>query len=201
MNVARLRMDEQRGRPVLVEFWDFCRPNSLRTLPYLKAWHERYHDGGAAGDRGALGGLQAVANPTPSRRPWRGSGSRIRWWSTPSWRSGRSTRTWAGRRATCSDPTGCLYEYHFGEGAYAETERAIQELLGSERELLSPVRPEDAADAMLAAQTDDVPGPYSGPYEAGGSGRCSSRDERGRGAVRARQRRRGGGRRTRAPTG
>ena len=35
-------MDQQRGRPVLVEFWDFCRVNSLRTLPYLSAWHERY---------------------------------------------------------------------------------------------------------------------------------------------------------------
>jgi thiol-disulfide isomerase/thioredoxin len=32
----------QRGRPLLVEFWDFCRPNSMRTLPYLKGWHERY---------------------------------------------------------------------------------------------------------------------------------------------------------------
>ena len=37
VNVAPLRMDKQRGRPVLVEFWDFCRVNSLRTLPYLKA--------------------------------------------------------------------------------------------------------------------------------------------------------------------
>ena len=42
VNVAPLRMDKQRGRPVLVEFWDFCRVNSLRTLPYLMAWHERY---------------------------------------------------------------------------------------------------------------------------------------------------------------
>jgi hypothetical protein len=42
LNVAPLRMDKQRGRPVLVEFWDFCRVNSLRTLPYLKAWHERW---------------------------------------------------------------------------------------------------------------------------------------------------------------
>ena len=25
VNVAPLRMDKQRGRPVLVEFWDFCR--------------------------------------------------------------------------------------------------------------------------------------------------------------------------------
>ena len=41
-NVAALRMDKQHGRPVLVEFWDFCRPSSLRTLPYVKAWHERY---------------------------------------------------------------------------------------------------------------------------------------------------------------
>ena len=31
---------------MLVEFWDFCRVNSLRTLPYLKAWHERYADAG-----------------------------------------------------------------------------------------------------------------------------------------------------------
>ena len=42
VNVAPLRMDKQAGRPVLIEFWDFCRVNSLRTLPYLKAWHERY---------------------------------------------------------------------------------------------------------------------------------------------------------------
>ncbi len=42
INVAPLRADKQRGRPVLVEFWDFCRINSLRTLPYVKAWHERY---------------------------------------------------------------------------------------------------------------------------------------------------------------
>ena len=46
VNVATLRMDQQRGKLVLVEFWDFCRVNSLRTLPYLKAWHERYADDG-----------------------------------------------------------------------------------------------------------------------------------------------------------
>jgi hypothetical protein len=36
LNVAFLRMDKQMGRnAVLVEFWDFARINSLRTLPYL----------------------------------------------------------------------------------------------------------------------------------------------------------------------
>jgi hypothetical protein len=66
------------------------------------------------------------------------------------------------------DGAGRLFEYHFGEGAYAETELAIQELLDLEREPLPPVRPEDAPGARLAPQTADQQGPYSGPYEAGG---------------------------------
>jgi hypothetical protein len=61
-----------------------------------------------------------------------------------------------------------LFEYHYGEGAYTETELAIQELLGVEREPLAPLRPEDAPGAVLVAQTEDQEGAYSGPYEAGG---------------------------------
>jgi hypothetical protein len=51
-------MHELRGRVVLIEFWDFCRPNSLHTLPYLKAWHERY----------ATDGLTVVSVHTPGFR-------------------------------------------------------------------------------------------------------------------------------------
>ena len=51
VNVAPLRMDKQRGRPVLIEFWDFCRPSSLRTLPYARAWHERYAGDGLRANR------------------------------------------------------------------------------------------------------------------------------------------------------
>jgi hypothetical protein len=61
-----------------------------------------------------------------------------------------------------------LFEYHFGEGGYEETERAIQELLGTEREPVLPVRPEDVPGAALAPPTPEQPGAYSGPYEAGG---------------------------------
>src|SRR5579884_599576 len=42
VNSPPLRMDQLQGCAVLVEFWDFCRANSIRTLPYMKAWHERY---------------------------------------------------------------------------------------------------------------------------------------------------------------
>ena len=61
-----------------------------------------------------------------------------------------------------------LFEYHYGEGGYEETERAIQELLGVEREPLAPLRAEDAPGAALAAPTAEQPGAYGGAYEAGG---------------------------------
>ncbi len=60
-----------------------------------------------------------------------------------------------------------LAEYHFGEGGYNETEQAIQELLGIERDLVGPLRPEDDPEALLAVPTEDQAGAYSGPYEAG----------------------------------
>ena len=56
---------------------------------------------------------------------------------------------------------------HYGEGAYQETEREIQALLGVERELVPPVHPGDEEGALLPAQTADQPGAYSGPYAAG----------------------------------
>ena len=167
VNVAPLRMDKQIGRPVLVEFWDFCRPNSLRTLPYVKAWHERY----------ASDGLRVISVHSPGFGPSRPEAavraaverlgiehpvcvdSDLLVWSL------YDNEGWPARYLF--NPDGRLHEYHLGEGAYAETELAIQELLGVERELLGPVRPEDEPSARIVVQTPDQPGAYSGPYLAG----------------------------------
>ncbi len=65
------------------------------------------------------------------------------------------------RRARCSRCT-------TARAPTRETELEIQELLGVEREPLAPVRPEDEPGLLLPAQTEDQPGAYSGPYEAGG---------------------------------
>ncbi len=117
----------------------------------------------------ALPRLRASATSALWReRRSRGSGSSTRCCSTRTSRCGRSTRTRAGRRATSSMGGGVLFDYHYGEGAYAETELAIQELLGVRREPLAPLRPEDAPGAQLAPQSADCAGAYSGPYEAGG---------------------------------
>ena len=61
---------------MLVEFWDFCRPNSLRTLPYVKAWHERYGERGLRVDRRALRRASTPrATSTRCATRWRGWGS------------------------------------------------------------------------------------------------------------------------------
>ena len=37
-----LRLEELRGKVVLVEFWTFACYNCRNQLPYVKAWHEKY---------------------------------------------------------------------------------------------------------------------------------------------------------------
>ena len=168
VNVATLRMDQQRGRPVLVEFWDFCRVNSLRTLPYLKAWHERYAEAGLRVVGVHSGGFDVSRDPDAVRAAVARLGiefpvlldSELELWDTYGIQGWPSRYLWDGEQQ--------LADFHVGEGDYADAERAIQELLGIEREPLAPVRPEDAPDALLQAQTEDQPGAYSGPYEAGG---------------------------------
>ena len=167
VNVAPLRMDKQLGRPVLVEFWDFCRVNSLRTLPYLKAWHERYAEEGLRVIGVHAGGFLPARDEANVRRAVERLGIaypvaidlRLEIWDL------YGNQGWPARYLW--DREGHLFSMHYGEGAYRETEREIQELLGVEREPVPPVRPEDEPGLLLPAQTEDQPGAYSGPYEAG----------------------------------
>jgi AhpC/TSA family len=142
--------------PVLVEFWDFARVNSLRTMPYLKAWHERYSDAGLrvigihspaysfGRDRElverAVERLE-VRYPVlldPELEVWRLYGN----------------LGWPGRYLF--DRAGKLALFHYGEGEYEETELAIQECVGVEMSPVAPVHPEDAPGVLLEPQTADI---------------------------------------------
>ncbi|MFJ1268329.1 cytochrome c biogenesis protein DipZ [Legionella lytica] len=46
VNSAPLKLNDLQGKVVLVDFWTYSCINCLRTLPYVKAWHDRYHDKG-----------------------------------------------------------------------------------------------------------------------------------------------------------
>ena len=171
VNVASLRMDQQRGRPVLVEFWDFCRVSSLRTLPYVKAWHERYAEAGLrvvsvhcpgfppSGDEDAVRDAVArlgIEHPVLID-------TRMQLWTS------YDNEGWPARYLWAPAERGhVLHEFHYGEGGYRETELAVQELVGVEREPLAPLHPEDDPEARIVIPTPDQPGAWSGPYEAGG---------------------------------
>ncbi len=158
----------QRGKPMLVEFWDFCRPNSIRTLPYVKAWHERYAEHGLRTIGVHCPGFDSSRDEDAVREAVARLGveypvlidSELEVWQE------YENEGWPARYLF--DGRARLFEYHFGEGGYLETELAIQELVGVEREALAPVRPEDAPGVRLVPQTEDQQGAYSGPYAAGG---------------------------------
>jgi hypothetical protein len=157
LNVAFLRMSTLMGRgAVLVEFWDFARVNSLRTMPYLKAWHERYADAGLrvvgihspgysfGRDRDTVARAVErldVRYPVlldPDLEVWRLYGN----------------MGWPGRYLF--DRTGRLVFIHYGEGEYLDTELAIQEAVGESRAPLEPIRAEDAPGVLLEPQTADI---------------------------------------------
>ena len=163
LNVAFLRMDKQIGRyAVLVEFWDHARVNSLRTRPYMRAWHERYaphglrvigvHSPGYSFGRDRQTVAEAVERLEvpyavvldPDFAVWRLYGN----------------KGWPGRYLF--DRRGLLRYIHYGEGDYREAELAIQELLleiDPELELpapMEPLRPEDAPGVKMEPQTADV---------------------------------------------
>jgi hypothetical protein len=155
------------GFPMLVEFWDFCRVQSIRTLPYMKAWHDRYPGVTVVGVHAA--GFAPSADPEAVKAavdrleiPYPVAiDAEYEVWGL------YGNLGWPARYLF--DERGMLCHYHYGEGGYEETERAIQELLGiDDAPVLDPFRPEEAPDASLEPQTDDVDGPYSGRYRAGG---------------------------------
>ena len=169
VNVAGLRMDQQKGRPVLIEFNDLLRPSSLRTSAYLSRWHERY--GGddrlrvitvfspwlpfsageeVARDLVARAGIEHPVLLDLEHRLWR-------IYENEGWPS----RYLLGRDLK-------LIDFHRGEGGYEQTELAIQDALGEAGlPLTDALHRIDAPEARIVVPSEDRDGLWSGPYEAG----------------------------------
>src|SRR3954447_6360049 len=165
VNVALLRMAQQIGRPILVEFFDSARVNSYRTLPYMREWHSRYVEPGLLRMIGvhtpaysfgrdpevALSAIERMSIPysvvlDPEFAVWKEYGN----------------RGWPARYLF--DRRGVLRFVHWGEGEYEETEQVIQELIAETDPegalelpgLMEAIRPEDVPDAEMTPQTADV---------------------------------------------
>jgi cytochrome c biogenesis protein CcdA/thiol-disulfide isomerase/thioredoxin len=129
INSDPLTPESLRGKVVLVDFWTYSCINCLRTLPYLRAWADKYRDAGlvvlgvhtpefafekrssnvrmATKDLG-IGFPVAVDNEFAI---WRGFGN----------------RAWPAFYFI--DAQGRIRHHQFGENQYEEAEQVIQQLL------------------------------------------------------------------------
>jgi thiol-disulfide isomerase/thioredoxin len=125
-----------RGRVVLVDFWTYSCVNWLRTLPYVRAWHERYRDRGLVvvgvhapefGFEHDLDNVRHAAGELDVGYPVVIDNDFAIWRAF-------ENRYWPALYLVDGD--GRIRFHHFGEEAYEETERAIQQLLGVDEVLV-----------------------------------------------------------------
>jgi thiol-disulfide isomerase/thioredoxin len=129
LNSDPLTSKSLRGKVVLVDFWTYTCINSLRPLPYIKAWAQKYKDAGLvvigvhtpefsfekerSNVRDAVRTLN-VEYPVAidsDHRIWEAFGNE--YWPA----------------LYFIDAKGHIRHHYFGEGQYAEAERVLQELL------------------------------------------------------------------------
>jgi thiol-disulfide isomerase/thioredoxin len=171
LNSEPLTADGLRGRVVLVDFWTYSCVNWLRTLPYVRAWEERYRDrgfvlvGAHAPEFGFEHDLENLRHATREL----GVGypvvvdNEFTIWRT------FENHYWPA--VYLIDREGEVRFHHFGEGAYEETERAIQQLLGVKEETVR-VAPSGLAEA---ADLDTIGSPETYLGSARGERRSQPR--------------------------
>jgi thiol-disulfide isomerase/thioredoxin len=144
-----------RGSVVLVDFWTYSCVNWLRTLPYVSAWAERYRDRGLVvvgahapefGFEHDLDNVRRATRELGVAYPVAIDNDFAIWLSF-------GNRYWPA--VYLVDGDGRVRFQHFGEGAYEETERAIQALLGVDGETVQV----DAGGVAEAADWDTLGSP------------------------------------------
>src|SRR3954469_4774176 len=134
LNSEPLTAEALRGRVVLVDIWTYSCVNWLRTLPYVRAWAERYRDRGlvvVGAHCPEFGFEHDLANVRRAARELGGGYPVVIDNDFPLWCS-FANRHWPALCLVGRD--GRSRFRHFGEGNYEESERAIQQLLGLDEE-------------------------------------------------------------------
>ncbi len=129
LNSEPLTAEALKGKVVLVDFWTYSCINCLRTLPYVKAWAEKYRDQGLvvigvhapefAFERDVNNVTKAMKDLGITYPVAIDNNYKI-------WRA-FNNQYWPAHYF--ADAKGQIRYHHFGEGDYAESERVIQQLL------------------------------------------------------------------------
>ncbi|NBF10973.1 cytochrome c biogenesis protein DipZ [Pseudomonas sp. Fl4BN1] len=129
LNSPPLSAEALQGKVVLVDFWTYSCINCLRSLPYVKAWAEKYRDQGLV-----VIGVHApefaferdVGNVTKAMKDLGITYPVAIDNDYTIWRA-FNNQYWPAHYF--ADAQGRIRYHHFGEGEYAESERVIQQLL------------------------------------------------------------------------
>jgi thiol-disulfide isomerase/thioredoxin len=134
INSEPLKINELKGKVVLVDFWTYTCINCIRTLPYLKAWDEKYRDAGLVivgvhtpefnFEKKYENVLNSV-NDYGIKFPVAMDNNYVTWQLY-------QNRYWPHKYLV--DMDGYIRYDHIGEGNYEETEKMIQELLNERME-------------------------------------------------------------------
>jgi thiol-disulfide isomerase/thioredoxin len=129
INSTPLKLNELRGRVVLIEFWTFGCINCRNTLPYVKSWHDRYKEKG----------LTVIGVHSPEfdeerqvenlRREVTSLGIRYAVVTDNDYKTWNAYHVEAWPTTILLDKQGRIRWMHVGEGGYDEAERLIQKLL------------------------------------------------------------------------
>ena len=129
INSEPLTLAELEGKVVLIDFWTYSCINCIRTLPYLRQWHEEYADDGLVIIGAHAPEFAFERDPDNVRDAVRryGIGYPVALDNGyETWRA-YENRYWPAKYFI--DRQGRLRHHHFGEGEYAASEEVIRELL------------------------------------------------------------------------
>ena len=130
INTDPLTMASLRGKVVLIDFWTYSCINCIRTLPYITSWYEKYKDAGLVivgvhtpefAFEKVLDNVQTATKRYNINYPVALDNNFGTW-------NNYDNHYWPAHYLI--DRDGKLRYYHFGEGKYEETEKAIAALLG-----------------------------------------------------------------------
>ena len=161
LNSPPLTAPGLRGKVVLIDFWTYTCINWRRTLPYVRAWAEKYKDQGLVvigvhtpefEFEKNLDNVRQAAKDTRVDYPIAIDNDYALW---------RAFKNQYWPALYFVDAQGRIRHHEFGEGEYEQSERIIQQLLteagtsGVDRQLASV----DARGAEVAADWDSLKSP------------------------------------------
>ena len=172
INSEPLTMADLKGKVVLIDFWTYSCINCVRTLPYVEKWYEKYKSKGLVivGVHAPEFSFEKVRANVEAAVKQRGLTYPIALDNEFGTWDAYANQYWPAHYLI--DRTGNVVGQHFGEGDYAQTEAAIQKLLGTEAPIDQPLADIGAINSAITAETyfgSDRAAMWKGvaPYRAG----------------------------------